>query len=953
MSQSGCGSSRRRCAHGVERFGPTGSREANIPLVSMIAEEQEGGDVAQKAIGGGSSAVAASTHAACQRFRRTDPLITGSTRRGLAKQLGFADQFGGIPESRWMRAMTFERLVRDAQFASRVATTAVGRLGLSRPTEVVTVNAHVSVDRTADLLSSAHSRAVHEGAATMLHGLAVPFVGFEDSRATDVKPDFAVVAPKAGAQGAQAGGSWLVMGDAKDYERVRSRIDDARLLKGFLQVALGAESAAHWSQLPEGMEVHHFGALAVPRNAFLQPEALVEDLADHRGEVRMRVAERRREAAGAVIDPSGDLTSFVAHLEATFDPETCTTCTLFSYCRDELRRSERPEDLLVELGVSRSERPQVVGLVDGTGTVGTASESTVAMVTASLEGKAQPTNQRRLDQAGQPGTVNVVLAKSDSAALGVYGMAVQRILSDGARDWVAHVFDDPQGEGTRRKLMSILGRELTAVMKDRRVADAAAPSPVHLVVPDRQTADVLASIADNLAGIELSRLRWQQDLRMGRTPLTFDGEPASIPPTLPESDRTAVSFLLEEDRARALTLRSPIVDVRRTLASHLVAGGPAVSSGRLDYLVAWAQSTRTRPLQHRAVGDLIEESEHTPGARLTNKRSDDIHRAYTGRRRGEPRPADAATYEALIREELAYKCRVMNDAVDALAAFPESNLREAFRAIEGDAQAVWRRRLALHASDLVRFGRTYRHWRNSLVPAIESDDTCAQQLLALTNPVTALDAARDAGTRHVATARVVSIHPLVIQVDSRRVADESRVALLHVNGEACVEGPDIVVKHQVGSFKISGLSIGRLAALDSRTRQFSWYPDKDPVLAVDDELVIADFSWFGHLKGNKFLPIARPDQDEQSAPKRDCAPTDYADDPVSHQYCCRPHEAAEADWSDELAARRARGELNPQVWPPVVDGDAFEVTAADAVKGDATDRPAEPAPENMTMDDID
>jgi hypothetical protein len=36
-----------------------------------------------------------------------------------------------------------------------------------------------------------------------------------------------------------------------------------------------------------------------------------------------------------------------------------------------------------------------------------------------------------------------------------------------------------------------------------------------------------------------------------------------------------------------------------------------------------------------------------------------------------------------------------------------------------------------------------------------------------------------------------------------------------------------------------------------------------------------------------------------------------------------------------------------------VDGDAFEVTAADAVKGDATDRPAEPAPENMTMDDID
>ena len=31
----------------------------------------------------------------------------------------------------------------------------------------------------------------------MLHALAIPFVGFEDERATDVKPDFAVVAPHA------------------------------------------------------------------------------------------------------------------------------------------------------------------------------------------------------------------------------------------------------------------------------------------------------------------------------------------------------------------------------------------------------------------------------------------------------------------------------------------------------------------------------------------------------------------------------------------------------------------------------------------------------------------------------------------------------------------------------------------------------------------------------------
>ena len=42
------------------------------------------------------------------------------------------------------------------------------------------------------------------------------------------------------------------------------------------------------------------------------------------------------------------------------------------------------------------------------------------------------------------------------------------------------------------------------------------PAPVHLVVPDKATADVLVSIADNLAGVELSRLRWQRDKDMGR-----------------------------------------------------------------------------------------------------------------------------------------------------------------------------------------------------------------------------------------------------------------------------------------------------------------------------------------------------------------------------------------------------------------------------------------------------
>jgi len=112
--------------------------------------------------------------------------------------------------------MTFERLVRDERFASKVATTAVGRLDLKRPTKVVVVNARINVDRTAQSLADAHSRAVADGAATMIYGLAVPFVGFEDERATDVKTDF--VAPKKGDEQS----NWLILGDAKDYERVRA-----------------------------------------------------------------------------------------------------------------------------------------------------------------------------------------------------------------------------------------------------------------------------------------------------------------------------------------------------------------------------------------------------------------------------------------------------------------------------------------------------------------------------------------------------------------------------------------------------------------------------------------------------------------------------------------------------------------------------------------------------------
>jgi hypothetical protein len=902
--------------------------------------------------GGGSSAVAASSHAACARFRGTDPLITGFTRRNLATEAGFPDTSGSIPQARWMRAMTFERLVRNENFAGLVATRTVGAIGLDRPKEVVTVDAHLSIDSTAQALTDAHARAVDDGAVTLVFQLAVPFVGFGEVRATDVKPDFAVVAPSVD----DPNGSWLVVGDAKDYERVRSRIDDARMLKGFLQVAVGAESARAWSRLPDGMSVHTFGVLAVPRNAFLQPEPVVENLHDYVEEVRLRIEERRREAEESGHTAGQDVKVLIEHLEAAFDPAACTTCTLFSYCRDELRRSDTPNDLLIEIGVRGDMRRHALGLVDGVTEVGSVPASTAANIAATLQGAPQFTGQRRVDQAGTPGTVNIVLAKSDAAALGVHGIGVQRVTAEGRGEWDFTTFDDPQSSDTRRLVMRRIGSTLNRAMREQRnAADGGSPDAVHLVVPDQATADLLVSIADNLAGVELSRLRWERDKEQRRPALTYDGEPATVPRPISEAERTAIALLLEDDRSRAFRLRCPIIDVREVLARHLVAGGPTVNSGRLDYLVGWAEATVSDPIDHRAFADAIEDSDHTPGARLTNLTSDAIHEALVGKRgmSAGAGVADPDLYKALVTEELQYKAQTLEGALDALEGIGASTLRDAYRVIESDAQQVWRRRLQLHASDLVRFGRTYRPWRNSLVPMIESDGSCASQLLALSNPQAAHDMASDAGNRSVAFATVMSAEPLELDVDSRRIVGGSRVVMLTRNGEACVEVPGVWVDSTpAGAFKIGELAIGPLATTGKEATRLRWDPQTVPIVEAGDRLVIADFAWFSNLRGNRVLPVAKPRPDATSAPKVDCKFESYDEDPQTHRWCCRSHEHSEAEFSDLIAGRRARGELNPETWPPVRDSDAFEVSAAHAAAGNAFALAPETAPDDQTMDDL-
>ncbi len=850
-----------------------------------------------------------------------------------------------------MRAMIFERLVRDERSVSQLLTTAVGALGLDRPVAVRRVDAGVAVDRTAKALAQAHLKAVHESAATMITGLAVPFVGMEhEPGATPVKPDFAIVVPRA-TTGEAPAGSWLIMGDAKDYERIRSRIDDHRMLKGFLQVALGAESARVWLLLPKGMQVHESGALAVPRNSFLQPEAVVELLADHRHEVLARVQERAALLADVDKGKPVDVAALAAHLEATFDPTSCTSCALFNFCREEVRASTAPDALLVEIGVRRELRGALTKLiVDGVAPE-RAPASVVANVTATVNGLPEWTGQRRTDPVGLPGTIEVVIAKSDAAALGVHGLGLRRVQVDGtAGEWQFTVFDDPQMPATRLALMELLGTEIDAAVRGFATVSPFNSEPVHLIVPDTATGDVLVSIADSIAGVETSRLRWHRDLDQGRPALTIDGEPARVPDPLTPAQRIGVSFLLEEDRARAMVLRSPIIDLRSVLAHHLIPGGPAGDAGRLDYLVEWGE-TRAR-LDHRTVSDNIAAIAHTPGARLTNATSDALHSAGRG---GTGKAPDIASYRRLVGDELHYKAGVVGRAGAILAELPVSKLRAAHRTIEGDAQVIWRRRYQLHASDLVRFGRTYPLWRNNQVTMRDQDIACDAKLRAVSNPAAALDMALAAGTQTVAQGVVTSVNPLRLRLSSRRIVNGSRIVLLHVTGQQVVEQPSVEIKAQSGSFKLRNMPIGELTA-DAQTAtddSLLWAPKVDAPLEPGDPVIVADASWFGNaLKSGHEINIERPKRDATNSPSDDCHEGSYAADAEGHRWCCRSHEHAEAEFADELADRRARGELNPTVWPPIIDEDQFDTPAAGTpVDTDITDDSTPPT--DLTIDDLD
>ena len=189
--------------------------------------------------------------------------------------------------------------------------------------------------------------------------------------------------------------------------------------------------------------------------------------------------------------------------------------------------------------------------------LGRAPATVVANVSATLERTpALDRHGRRSTRPACPGSINVVLAKSDSAALGVHGIAVQRLDGSGNEPWSATRLrahqrhrDAARGHGAARRVRS-----------DRRsTAGSRAGAPRRARQADRRPAGVDGRLAGR---------RRAQPPPVGARPrdgppvLTFDGEQATIPEPLSADARLAVSFLLEEDRARAFSLRQPIVDLR-------------------------------------------------------------------------------------------------------------------------------------------------------------------------------------------------------------------------------------------------------------------------------------------------------------------------------------------------------------------------------------------------------
>ena len=184
-----------------------------------------------------------------------------------------------------------------------------------------------------------------------------------------------------------------------------------------------------------------------------------------------------------------------------------------------------------------------------------------------------------------------------------------------------------------------------------------------------------------------------------------------------------------------------------------------------------------------------------------------------------------------------------------------------------------------------------------------------------------------------------------------------RVVLLTHDGTPWLESDGVTVRPMGSAIKLLGYCLGPLLAppdsadADRRGR-FVWEPHIVPPLSVGDRVVLARLDWFSALARKSEFNVDRPRRDEQASPKPTCDESSYASDAEAHRWCCKPHELIEAEFADDIALRRARRELNPEVWPPVRDLDGFEVAPVGKPTSSTVQVPDSVAPEGVTLDDL-
>ena len=393
-----------------------------------------------------------------------------------------------------------------------------------------------------------------------------------------------------------------------------------------------------------------------------------------------------------------------------------------------------------------------------------------------------------------------------------------------------------------------------------------------------------------------------------------------------------------------MRLRNPIVDLRRVLArtSSPAARAPTAAAST----TSCAGPRRSGPLDHRAVSDAIAAPPHTPGARLSNTQSDAIHAALRGPRR------DPAAYRRLVDDALDYKIDVLERAVAVLDR--RRGLGAARRAPRARSRRAGGVGSAARAPglDLVRFSRTYRPWRNAQVEMLDADGGCDAQLRALADPRSPTISRRTPARARSPSRPSRPPTPLRLEVASRRIVDGMTVVALHINQRGARRAPadDAADPEDQLQVRAAAARPRSTTTADGTSLGPAGQPAADGRRSADRR---------GRHVVRPPVHVGPRDRRQPPEPRQPGgAEADlHAHRPTrnrrtSTSWCCRPHTVAEAEWSDELAERRARGELNPEAWPPLVDEDRFDVLADDAAEPDAGRRTT-PVPADLTLDDLD